>query len=117
MAAHDRRGAQVTDLVHIPSARRKMTNRRESPAIGFQHCGNDYRIGLGLREDGQCGEIFLNGAKEGSDYQAIMGDLATLTSLLLQHGYSTSNLARRLSNDGLLRTALTYAMRIENGDR
>lgn len=93
--------------------REKLPSRRESPAIGFQHAGGEYRVGLGLRPNGECAEIFLNGAKEGSDYQAVMGDLATMASLLMQHGYRAEDLARRLSIDGLARAALTYAARIE----
>lgn len=101
--------------------RDKLPSRRESPAIGFHHGKLAYRVGVGLRDDGSCGEIFLDGvgdkdkkgAKGGSDADGVMCDLATMASLLLQHGYSPENLARRLSLDGLARAALTYAARIE----
>lgn len=95
--------------------REKLPFRHESPAVIFPHGGAEYRVGVGLRESGECAEIFLNGisAREGSDAQAMLGDLATMASLLMQTGWKAWDLARRLSVDGLARTALNHAADIQ----
>jgi hypothetical protein len=71
---------------------------------------------VGLYEGGAAGEIFLRGAKTGSDIDALVDDAATLASLLLQHGYAPHELAGRLTVDGLMRTALQHAAEMTRDD-
>jgi hypothetical protein len=89
--------------------RRRLLDRRESPGATFEHCGREYQMTVGLYAGGAAGEIFLRGAKVGSDMDALLDDAATLASLLLQERYPPAELARRLTVDGLMRAALELA--------
>ena len=52
-----------------------------------------YEVSFGLHE-GRVMECFANGAKAGSDMQAILTDACIAISVLLQHGAKASDLAR-----------------------
>ena len=56
-----------------------------------------YSVTIGYFEDGQPGEVFVNGAKVGSLMAAVLGDGAILVSLALQHGISPDELAKSMS--------------------
>lgn len=45
-----------------------------------------FQVTLGRYPDGMIGEVFISGAKAGSDVEAVARDGAVLISLALQHG-------------------------------
>jgi|SRR5262252_1010683 len=47
---------------------------------------NEYAVTVGHYANGAVGEIFVSGAKTGSDMDAVLRDAAILLSLGLQHG-------------------------------
>jgi hypothetical protein len=67
------------------SERRRLSNRRGSLIVTFEHEGHRYRAGGSRFADGRLAEIFLDVGKAGSAVQAHADNEAILASLLLQH--------------------------------
>jgi ribonucleoside-diphosphate reductase alpha chain len=66
-----------------------------SETVSFQDSqGRRYDVTLGYRNDGALGEVFLTGAKSGSDLDIMMRDAAIACSLALQHGVPVATLRR-----------------------
>ena len=67
--------------------RRVLENRRAGENFELRHGGKNttFTITIGHFPDGSIGEVFISGAKAGSEVDAVARDGAILLSLALQH--------------------------------
>ena len=79
------------------TARRRLQNRRPNETHDLDIGGKRFAVKIGYFEDGTPGEIFIAGARVGSELDAALSDGAILASLALQHGVTPAALARSLS--------------------
>ena len=91
----------------MPVIRNRLANRRQVstvslvwPPVG----GNRYHITVGEYEDGRPGEVWVHGAKVGSEIDALLDDASILMSVLIQVGYDTEDIKHSLG-------------RVNNGER
>ena len=78
--------------------RRRLPNRRPSETRTL-HVGNlTFAASIGFDPvDGRPSEIFLAGAKDGTDMAAILDDASVVISVALQHGISPEALAKSVA--------------------
>lgn len=71
----------MTDRIALPA-------RRAAETVELQHGGKNARftVTFGYYEDRRLGEIFISGAKAGSEVEAVARDGAVLLSIALQYG-------------------------------
>jgi ribonucleoside-diphosphate reductase alpha chain len=77
--------------------RHRMPDTRMSLTHKFEIAGHEGYITVGLFEDGQPGELFIQMAKEGSTIGGLMDSVATLTSLSLQYGVPLESLVKKFA--------------------
>jgi ribonucleoside-diphosphate reductase alpha chain len=82
--------------VEQPS-RNRMPDTRVSLTHKFEIAGHEGYITVGLYENGQPGELFIQMAKEGSTIGGLMDTVATLTSLSLQYGVPLESLVKKFA--------------------
>jgi ribonucleoside-diphosphate reductase alpha chain len=82
--------------VEQPS-RNRMPNTRVSVTHKFEIAGHEGYITVGLYENGEPGELFIQMAKEGSTIGGLMDTVATLTSLSLQYGVPLESLVKKFA--------------------
>ena len=80
-----------------PTARRRLPTRRPNQTCDLAWAGATYAITLGFHLDGTVAEVFCDGAKIGSEMQALLADACVLASLGLQHGIAPSELAHSMA--------------------
>lgn len=106
-----------------PDRRQRLPHRRRSLTVGF-HFPLDptlprrrYHLGIGFygERGWRAGEVFLDGAKVGSDADAQLDDAATYASMLMQHGSAAADLAGASTRDSVMRNALQIVAAIEDG--
>jgi hypothetical protein len=78
--------------------RRRLPNRRQAITETIQFAAANgrlarYEASVGFDELGRPKEIFLFGAKDGSDMAAALADTAVALSVALQHGVSAQSMA------------------------
>ena|ERR1700683_5640088 len=88
--------------------RKHLADRRYSETFAFQHGDQDYVASISFYADRRLAEIFLDGAKVGSDVSVFADDCGVLASLLLQHGVHPEAIAHSIS--GPLAVALKLAV-------
>ena len=82
--------------VSVP-ARKRLPSRRSSHLETLEVAGQTFEACVGLcPETGQPREIFLNGRREGSQFDAMLADAATCISVALQFGVPVQALASLL---------------------
>ena len=75
--------------------RRRLPNRRDSRIETLEVAGQTFEACVGLcPETGQPREVFLNGRREGSQFDAMLADAATCISVALQFGVPIHALAK-----------------------
>jgi ribonucleoside-diphosphate reductase alpha chain len=77
--------------------RHRMPDTRMSLTHKFEIAGHEGYITVGLYEDGQPGELFIQMAKEGSTIGGLMDTVATLTSLSLQYGVPLESMVKKFA--------------------
>ena len=77
--------------------RKRMPETRLALNHKFEIAGHEGYITVGLFEDGQPGEIFIQMSKEGSTMGGLMDTIATLTSISLQYGVPLESLVRKFA--------------------
>lgn len=77
--------------------RRQLPNRRLSETNDIKVAGQVYAVGVSFFDDGGIGEVFISGAKVGSEMDAVLADGAILASLGLQYGVPPAALAKTMS--------------------
>src|SRR4030095_12854072 len=75
--------------------RHRMSDTRMSLTHKFEIAGHEGYITVGLYEDGQPGELFIQMSKEGSTIGGLMDTVATLTSMALQYGVPLESLVKK----------------------
>ena len=76
--------------------RERLPNRRPSDVFGMEFGDKHYEVGVGFYDDGRPGEVFVKGAKTGSDLDALFDDASVLLSFLLQHGILPAAIAKSM---------------------
>ncbi|MEO8438745.1 MAG: vitamin B12-dependent ribonucleotide reductase [Spartobacteria bacterium] len=77
--------------------RHRMSDTRMSLTHKFEIAGHEGYITVGLFEDGQPGELFIQMSKEGSTIGGLMDTVATLTSMALQYGVPLESLVKKFA--------------------
>jgi len=77
--------------------RHRMSDTRMSLTHKFEIAGHEGYITVGLYEDGQPGELFIQMSKEGSTIGGLMDTVATLTSMALQYGVPLESLVKKFA--------------------
>src|SRR5207302_11087537 len=77
--------------------RHRMPDTRVSLTHKFEIAGHEGYITVGLYEDGQPGEVFIQMAKEGSTIGGLMDTVGTLTSIALQYGVPLESLVKKFA--------------------
>ena len=77
--------------------RHRMPETRLALNHKFEIAGHEGYITVGLFEDGQPGELFIQMSKEGSTIGGLMDTIATLTSISLQYGVPLESLVRKFA--------------------
>ena len=80
--------------------RRRLPDRRQSVTVDMWHGERRYHLTIGEYPNGSPGEVFLHGAKPGSDTDLLCDDIGVLISRLLQHGDSPAALAAGIGRLG-----------------
>lgn len=78
--------------------RRKLPQERLSLTHKFDISGHEVYVHVGMYEDGNPGEIFIQMGKEGSTLSGIMDTLALSLSMNLQYGVPVAVLAEKLTH-------------------
>ena len=80
--------------------RERLPDRRQAETVDLWHGGRRYHLTVGEYPDGRPGEVFIHGAKPGSDTDLLCDDIGVLISRLLQYGDSPAALAAGLGKLG-----------------
>ena len=83
-----------------PATRERLPNRRHAETFDIEYGGKTYQVTVGFFGDGRPGEVFLHGAKTGSDADGLHADIGVLLSRLLQHGDSLGAVAAGMGRLG-----------------
>ncbi len=88
--------AQLRRQVDLP-VRHRMPDTRMSLTHKFEIAGHEGYITVGLYEDGQPGELFIQMSKEGSTIGGLMDTVGTLSSIALQYGVPLESLVKKFA--------------------
>jgi len=77
--------------------RRRMPETRVAINHKFEIAGHKGYLTVGMFEDGQPGELFIQMNKEGSTIGGLMDTVATLTSIALQYGVPLNRLVKKFA--------------------
>ena len=83
----------------MPVFRNRLNNRRQVSTVSLvwpPSSGSRYHITAGEYEDGRPGEVWVLGAKVGSEIDALLDDASILMSVLIQVGYDTADIKHSL---------------------
>lgn len=78
--------------------RRRMTDTRLALNHKFDIAGHEGYINVGMFEDGQPGELFVQMQKEGSTIGGLMDTIGALTSMALQYGVPLESMVRKFAH-------------------
>ena len=80
--------------------RDRLPNRRAAETRELRYRDKVYAVATGYYRDGRSGEVFLSGAKVGSDTDGLLADVGVLLSRLLQHGDTLEAIAAGMARLG-----------------
>src|SRR4051812_14169291 len=82
--------------------RRALPQRRYAETFEMRHGDQrtTFAITVGRYADGSIGEVFISGAKAGSEVEAVARDGAVLLSLAIQHGVPLATMAAAITREG-----------------
>ena len=80
--------------------RERLPDRRQAETVDLWHGDQRYHLTIGEYPNGRPGEVFIHGAKPGSDTDLLCDDIGVLISRLLQHGDTPDALAAGLGRLG-----------------
>ena len=78
--------------------RRRMPDTRLALNHKFDIAGHEGYINVGMFEDGQPGELFVQMQKEGSTIGGLMDTIGALTSMALQYGVPLESMVRKFAH-------------------
>lgn len=75
--------------------------RRRADTFEIRHGGQNtaFAVTVGYYPDGRIGEVFVNGAKAGSEVEAVTRDGAVILSIALQYGVPLDTIRHALTRD------------------
>jgi hypothetical protein len=81
--------------------RNVLPNRRAGQNFEMRHGGKNtsFIITTGCYPDGRVGEVFISGAKAGSEVDAVARDGAILLSMCLQHGVPIETIKHAMTRE------------------
>ena len=83
---------------NLAALRRRLPNRRPSETRTLTVGNLTFAATVGFDpEDGRPREVFLDGAKDGTEMAAILDDASVVISISLQHGISAAALAKSVA--------------------
>jgi len=82
------------------NGRDRLPDRRGCETFALRMGAAEFLVTVGVYANGQIGEVFVAGAKVGSDMDAVTRDAAILLSLALQHGVSRDVIKGALTREG-----------------
>lgn len=84
------------------TVRKTMPARRRSETftMRFGNMNALFAVTIGHYADGSVGEVFISGAKTGSEIEAVTRDGAILLSLAIQHGADLKIVQHALTREG-----------------
>ena len=83
----------------MPVRRNRLPNRRQVSTVSLMwppNSGERYHVTVGEYENGAPGEVWVHGAKVGSEFDALLSDASILLSILIQVGYDSDKIAKAL---------------------
>ena len=81
--------------------RQRLPQRRPNQTVELIHGSMNFSVTIGYDPaTAQPREVFVHGAKVGSNMDAILDDVCVLLSLVLQHGIRASSLAKSMGYHG-----------------
>jgi ribonucleoside-diphosphate reductase alpha chain len=83
----------------MPVVRDRLANRRQVSTVSLvwpPFSGSRYHVTIGEYEDGRPGEVWIHGAKVGSEFDGMLDDASILLSVLIQVGFDTENISAAL---------------------
>ncbi|ACI97507.1 ribonucleotide reductase [Rhodospirillum centenum] len=86
-------------------SRIRRPDRRPAETAEIAFDGQRFTVTIGFYPDGRPGEVFADGARIGSDLDALLDDACVALSLLLQHGVDPRRLAGSMGRLGDQRPA------------
>lgn len=92
--------------------REVLPDRRYTETVDIEFRGARFSVGFGYYDDMRPAEIFITGAKEGSQLATAARDAAVVASVALQHGAPAAVLRHGLSrhDDGSSQTLIGYVL-------
>jgi ribonucleoside-diphosphate reductase alpha chain len=81
------------------NGRERLPDRRGCQTFNLRIGAAEFSVTVGLYAGGQVGEVFVAGAKVGSDMDAVTRDAAILLSLALQHGVPRETIKGALTRE------------------
>jgi ribonucleoside-diphosphate reductase alpha chain len=88
---------KTLEEAHGEPVRKKLPDTRNSKTHKFEIAGHKGYLTVGMFEDGQPGEVFIQMSKEGSTIGGLMDTVATLTSISLQYGVPLESLIKKFA--------------------
>ena len=82
------------------NGRERLPDRRGCETFVLRVGAAQFFVTVGLYANGSIGEVFVAGAKVGSDMDAVTRDAAILLSLALQHGVPREVIKGALTREG-----------------
>lgn len=76
--------------------REALPAKRHGESFEVEHLGHRLRVQVNEYPDGRLGEVFINTNKPNSAIDSLVGDVAILLSLLLQHGVTPKAIGHAL---------------------
>ena len=100
-----------------------LPQRRAQDIVDVEVDGRAHTVAIGTYDHGAAGEVFIDGAKAGTLYQALLNDASIVLSLLIQHGVAPAVIAESMgrTEDGehtsILGVAVDLAASVSKGQR
>jgi hypothetical protein len=83
--------------------RRVLPQRRRCQTfdLAFGGIAGGYTVTVGFYDNGDIGEVFINGGKSGQQLEAMARDGAVMLSLAIQYGIDLANIKSAITRDDL----------------
>lgn len=82
------------------TTRRLLPNRRQAETFEVQRDKTTFAVTVGYFPEGGVAEVFVTGAKTGSEFEAVARDGAVLLSLAVQHGVPIDVMRGAVTREG-----------------
>src|SRR5262245_55149700 len=86
----------------VMTARNTLPQRRYAETFELQHGGQNttFAVTVGYYDGHEIGEVFISGAKAGSEVDAVTRDGAVLLSIALQYGVPLETIKHAITRNG-----------------